>query len=242
MYILPSPILAVETSAGATSVALWNGKKIDALVEQQPNQQAEKLVPMMQALLKKQNISCEQLAGYATTLGPGSFTGIRIGLSALVGMQTVFPRPLYGLNTLEVAAFQAGLKDGGMIVREALRGQAYVQHFGKNFEAESEVLLLDYADIPTTKTVFSNCSSIEGSSLPAVSAEGILGLLLARETAPLPKSEQKPLYIRAPDAKLPKVKAISQSTSCEMARRDRAARPMARNAITPSVIANEDKQ
>lgn len=196
----------------------------------------------MQALLQKHNITCEQLVGYATTLGPGSFTGIRIGLSALVGMQTVFSRPLYGLNTLEVAAFQAGLKNGGMIVREAMRGQAYVQHFGKNFEAESEVLLLDYADIPTAKIIFSNCTAIEGSPLPAVTAEGILGLLLARETKPLPKSEQKPLYIRAPDAKLPKVPPISQSISSEMDRRDRAARSVARNAITPSVIANKEKQ
>lgn len=201
------PILAVETSAGITSVALWDGKKIHTMIEPQPNQQAEKLVPMMQALLQQHNITCEQLAGYATTLGPGSFTGIRIGLSALVGMQTVFPRPLYGINTLEVAVFMANLTEGGMVVREAMRGQAYVQHFHANYIAESEVLLLDYADIPKAQATLSNCSAVEGSPLPTVTAEGILGLLLARETQPLPKSEQKPLYIRAPDAKLPKIKS-----------------------------------
>jgi len=204
---LKPPILAVETSAGATSVALWDGKSIHTLVEEQPNQQAEKLVPMMQALLKEHSISCEQLAATATTIGPGSFTGIRIGLSALIGMQTVFPCPLYGVNTLEVAAFQAGLTEGGMVVREAMRGQAYVQHFGEGFKPTSEALLLDYADITKAKTILSNCSAIECSLPPAVTAEGILGLLLARETKPLPKSEQKPLYIRAPDAKLPKAKA-----------------------------------
>jgi hypothetical protein len=91
-----------------------------------------------------------------------------------------------------------------MVVREAMRGQAYVQHFNPNYTPESEVLLLDYADIIPQKITLSNCIAIAGSPLPAVTAEAILGLLLARETKPLPKSEQKPLYIRAPDAKLPK--------------------------------------
>ena len=202
-----APILAVETSAGATSVALWGGASIHTSIERTPNQQAEKLVPMMQALLQAHNLTCEDLAGYATTIGPGSFTGIRIGLSALIGLQTVFPRPLYGLNTLEVAAFQAGLKEGGMIVREALRGQAYVQHFAANYKATSEVLLLDYADITPEKITLSNCPAIPGNQLPIITAESILGLLNIRETAPLPKREQKPLYIRPPDAKLPKARA-----------------------------------
>lgn len=204
---LPFPILAVETSAGATSVALWDSKTIHSSIEATPNQQAEKLVPMMQALLLEHNLTCEQLAGYATTIGPGSFTGIRIGLSALIGLQTVFPRPLYGPNTLEVAAYEAGLKEGGMVVREALRGQAYVQKFGKNFEPRSEVILLDYTDIIIEKNILSNCSAVPGKPLPIITAASILGLLTTRETAPLPKHEQKPLYIRPPDAKLPKARA-----------------------------------
>ena len=207
MRHLPFPILAVETSAGATSVALWDGKEIHSSIESTPNQQAEKLVPMMQALLQKHNLTCEHLAAYATTIGPGSFTGIRIGLSALIGLQTVFPRPLYGPNTLEVAAYEAGLKEGGMVVREALRGQAYIQSFGPNFEPKSEVQLLDYADINPDKNTLSNCDAIPGKPLPIITAASILGLLTTRETAPLPKHEQKPLYIRPPDAKLPKARA-----------------------------------
>ena len=229
MRHLPFPILAVETSAGATSVALWDGSTIHSTIETTPNQQAEKLVPMMQALLLQHNLTCEQLVGYATTIGPGSFTGIRIGLSALIGLQTVFPRPLYGPNTLEVAAYEAGLTEGGTVIREALRGQAYVQHFGTNFVPTCDVQLLDYAVIasdqrercnpasqrvagldcnaPLAMTVISNCDAIAGKPLPVISAASILGLLTTRETAPLPKHEQKPLYIRPPDAKLPKARA-----------------------------------
>lgn len=200
------PIIAVDTSAGSTSVALWNGEAVHTLVENEPNKQAEQLVIMMQTLLSEHAITCEQLAAYATTLGPGSFTGIRIGLSALIGMQTVFPRPLYGLNTLEVAAFQGGLSEGGMVARDAQRGQAYVQKFGANYQPEADPMLLDYEDAllyATGRTVLSNCPIIPGLPLPDVTAEGIIGLLRQRETAPLQKHDQRPLYIRPPDAKLP---------------------------------------
>lgn len=201
------PILAADSSAAATSVALWNGARMFTRCTAEPHKHAECLVPFCGEVLAEAGLAPAALKAYAVTLGPGSFTGIRIALSAFVGMRTVHRLPLYGLNTLEVAAFEGGLAEtGGAVVREALRGQAYMQRFEKGLVASGPVALLDYAEITPAlqgHSVLSNCAAIPGKPLPEITAEAILRLLLARPMAPLAEAEIKPLYIRPPDAKLP---------------------------------------
>lgn len=79
-------ILAIEASARNCSVAISLGNKVIAnLYEPYPSMQAERLIPMADAVLKSSNLTFKDIDYLVTTRGPGSFTGIRIALAAAAG-------------------------------------------------------------------------------------------------------------------------------------------------------------
>ena len=94
-------ILAFETSAKAASVALSDGAKL--LGENYQNTgltHSQTLLPMAQELLKSCGKTPEQVEAVAVAAGPGSFTGIRIGVSASKGLAFAVAKPAIGVSTL----------------------------------------------------------------------------------------------------------------------------------------------
>ncbi len=86
-------ILAIEASARNCSVAIALGDKVIAnLYEPYPSMQAEKLIPMTDKVLKSSNLTLKDVDYLVTSKGPGSFTGIRIALSAAAGFLIANPR------------------------------------------------------------------------------------------------------------------------------------------------------
>jgi len=80
-------LLCIETSVGPFSIAIFNDDKlIDSYYHSIPHQQAEMLIPEINELLDKNKISYDAIKTIAVSIGPGSFTGIRIGLSAAQGI------------------------------------------------------------------------------------------------------------------------------------------------------------
>lgn len=95
-------ILALESSAVAASVALIEDEKI--LVENYCNigfTHSQTLMPMVQNLLSISNHSMHEIDGFAVSAGPGSFTGIRIGVSAVKGLAFGTEKPCVPVSTLE---------------------------------------------------------------------------------------------------------------------------------------------
>jgi len=98
-------ILAFDTSAGACSAALWrDGAAIAAACEPMTRGHAEALMPMIQHTLAGAGVGYGDLDAIAVTVGPGAFTGIRIGLAAARGMALAGSRPVVGVTTLEALA------------------------------------------------------------------------------------------------------------------------------------------
>ncbi len=98
-------ILGIDTTATAASAALvQNGEILGELNIRIGLQHSRTLMPMIQSLCSCCNVSMNQVERLAVTVGPGSFTGVRIGVSAVKGM--AFPKdlPCVGLSTLEVLA------------------------------------------------------------------------------------------------------------------------------------------
>lgn len=124
-------ILAFETSAKAASVALADGEKLLAETYQHSGlTHSQTLLPMAQQLLSSCGYTPEQVDAVAVAAGPGSFTGVRIGVAAAKGFAWGGEKPCYGVSTLEAMAMQLGAWDGLVVpVMDARRNQVYSATF-----------------------------------------------------------------------------------------------------------------
>ena len=124
-------LLAFETSAKAASVALFDGDKL--LGEGYQNTgltHSQTLMLMAEDLLKNCNIAVSDLDAVAVAAGPGSFTGVRIGVSAAKGLAWGKEIPCYGVSTLEAMALGLGVHNGYILpTMDARRAQVYTALF-----------------------------------------------------------------------------------------------------------------
>ena len=120
-------ILAFETSAKAASVALHDGAKL--LAESYQNTgltHSQTLMVMAEDMLKQCGYTAKDVTAVAVAAGPGSFTGVRIGVAAAKGMAWGLQVPCYGVSTLEAMAKNLGIYDGVVCaVMDARRNQVY---------------------------------------------------------------------------------------------------------------------
>ena len=120
-------ILAFETSAKAASVALHDGAKL--LAENYQNTgltHSQTLMVMAEDLLKQCDLSVHDVTHVAVAAGPGSFTGVRIGVSAAKGFAWGGELPCVGVSTLEAMAKNLGVYDGIVCAcMDARRNQVY---------------------------------------------------------------------------------------------------------------------
>jgi len=120
-------LLSFETSAKAASVALLDGENL--LGESYQNTgltHSQTLMVMAQDLLKQCGKTPQQVEAVAVAAGPGSFTGIRIGVAAAKGFAWGAELPLYGVSTLEAMALGLGICRGYVCpVMDARRSQVY---------------------------------------------------------------------------------------------------------------------
>lgn len=101
-------ILGIDTAAGACSVALWSDGAILDRSEEFERGHAERLLPMVQELMAAAGVGLRALDAVAVTVGPGAFTGLRIGLAAARGIALAVGVPCFGVTTLEAIAEAAG--------------------------------------------------------------------------------------------------------------------------------------
>ena len=120
-------LMAFETSAKAGSVALHDGEKL--LAQSVCNTgltHSQTLMVMAEDLLKNTGVTPQDVTAVAVAAGPGSFTGVRIGVAAAKGFAWGADIPLYGVSTLEAMARQMGVYQGYILpVMDARRQQVY---------------------------------------------------------------------------------------------------------------------
>ena len=120
-------ILAFESSAKAASVALVkDGELISQYSQCTALTHSRTLLPMAEDMLKNAELAINDVDMIAVAHGPGSFTGIRIGVSTVKGLAWASDKPCVGVSTLEAMAWH-GLSCGGYIcpVMDARRSQVY---------------------------------------------------------------------------------------------------------------------
>lgn len=107
-------ILSLETSAKVCSAAIHNKGELIASAEVHIEQShASKLALIIKEIMQSAGIQYSQLAAVATTSGPGSYTGLRIGTSMAKGLAVGLNKPMLSLGTLELLAHQVSSKNIG---------------------------------------------------------------------------------------------------------------------------------
>lgn len=99
-------VLAVETATSWQSVAILDDSRVLARYDQDAaGSHAKLLLPTIDRLLRETGVALKQLDGLAVSIGPGSFTGLRVGLATLLGFRTISRLPLAVVPTLEGMAW-----------------------------------------------------------------------------------------------------------------------------------------
>lgn len=159
-------ILAVESSAASSSCALLRDGII--IADMRTNVKlthSQTLMPMVENMLKITNTGVSDIDAFAVTHGPGSFTGIRIGIAAVKGMALSYNKPCIGLSTLETIAYNIPYFSGIICsVMDARRDQMYNAMFG--CKGDSVYRITDDRAI----SIDSLGQEIEGLKMPCILA------------------------------------------------------------------------
>jgi tRNA threonylcarbamoyl adenosine modification protein YeaZ len=197
-------ILAIDTSTAACTAALFDsaGACVARSDERIGRGHAERLVPIIEELLAGRTAD-EILVG----VGPGSFTGIRVGIAAAHGLAIGWGARISGISSLALLAAQAGGEGRVAAAVEGGHGELFVQCFDAgSLEAVSPLFNLPpreaSAAVAASRAVGPGASRLieAGGTGEAIKAWPSAALAL-RLPAPLRSLDAKPLYARAPDAK-----------------------------------------
>ncbi len=211
-------ILAFESSAGPASVALMEDGRIVA--ESWQNMRlthSATLLPMAEDLLKNTGVTLAEIDMFAVAHGPGSFTGLRIGISTVKGLAAALDKPCVGVSTLEAMAAMQPDGDGTLCcVMDARVGQVYnalfdlrdgmrlcedrtitLAELGAELHARGGRVVLcgDGAEIARDAM---GVGEIAAEQLRWQRASGVA--YAAREKQPISAAELTPVYHRLPQA------------------------------------------
>jgi tRNA threonylcarbamoyladenosine biosynthesis protein TsaB len=220
----PRRVLAIDAALAACSVAVLAEGEIAAhRFEAMARGHAERLLPMVREVMAAAGLGFEALDLIAVTIGPGHFTGLRVGLAAAQGLSLALDRPLAGVTTLEAVAAAAG-EDGPLAVAlESKRVDLYLQVFSGSravTEATSQTAeqLLHFPWPPGVIAVAGDGAPRLASILAAAGrrsrvigpegpdAAAVARLAARRHGTPAARAAE-PLYLRQPDVTLAKTRA-----------------------------------
>ncbi len=132
-------MLAVDTAADACSVALWqDGQTLHSVSQRMRHGHAEALVPMVCTTVGSAGRTLESIDLFAVTVGPGAFTGLRVGIAAVAGMALAGDRPTIGIcSFLAIAAaipMEMRANHDVLIALDSRRAEPYLQLFDQALE------------------------------------------------------------------------------------------------------------
>ena len=207
-------VLGLDTCLAACSVAVIDGARVLAhRSEAMARGHQERLAPMAQAVMADAGLGFDELERVGVTIGPGSFTGLRVGVAFAKGLSAALGVPLIGVGVLEALAAEVG--DGLVFAAvDARRDQLYLQ----GFDGGRSIMAPDGLEIGTAAARVAELAAgrtpvLVGSGAPLLAAlaaaaqvltpEGADARCVARLAAARAPAPVRPLYLRAPDARLP---------------------------------------
>lgn len=211
-------VLAFDTTCAACSVAVWKDETVESVVVKQTmHGHAETLMPAIERALAEANTSYDAIDRIAVTVGPGSFTGVRVGLATARGLGVATGKPVLGLMTSAVLAQEAktiGTSRRIAVAIDARRAELYMHHFTADGTARDEPHSLPAKDAARALGAALVIVVGDGAELlrphlgqnalisgPTVPDAGVAAAMAA--VLPEPHTPPQPVYVRPPDAVVP---------------------------------------
>ncbi len=207
-------LLAIDTAGVDCSAAVYDAsqeKILSSVTERIGKGHAERLMAIIDDVLETAGVALSDITRIAVTIGPGSFTGIRVGVAAARGFALSLSADAVGVTTLSVMARAYLAQDATRPViaaMDAKRNEIYAQVFGTDGVALTEAAAISLEDLR-------HLSQIHGAAVTGTASALLAGEVAASEPdrfdiamvarigaeAEADAARPKPLYLRGPDAK-----------------------------------------
>lgn len=212
-------VLAIDTSAAQCAACVFDtdaGRELGREVLDLGKGHAEHLMAVIEAALERAGISYDALDRIAVAVGPGSFTGVRVGVSTARGLALALKIPAIGISTLEAVAAQARAQGGAanvLVAFETIENRLQAALFDEDGTAIVQPAIIDMEQ--ALNLVAQYRPVIAGTAAARIIAESGTGQATAGEQASADitfyaqlaatkgddEEKPKPLYLREPDAK-----------------------------------------
>jgi tRNA threonylcarbamoyladenosine biosynthesis protein TsaB len=206
-------VLAIDTCLAACSVAILDGDEVLAEAsEAMTRGHQERLAPLTRDVMQAAGLDFGAIDRIGVTVGPGSFTGLRVGLAFAKGLALALDRPCVGVGCLEALSSALTTPGFRVAVIDAGRERVFVQIF----EGDTAIVAPDSLEIPSAAARLAELVQMgeltltgPGAALLSGAAPGAViidqgapsPLVVAKLAARAPLTPPRPLYLRAPDAK-----------------------------------------
>ncbi|MEU6949312.1 tRNA (adenosine(37)-N6)-threonylcarbamoyltransferase complex dimerization subunit type 1 TsaB [Streptomyces sp. NPDC046316] len=207
-------LLAMDTATPAVTVALHDGDSVVAESRQvDARRHGELLLPAVDRVLKDAGLKLDAVTGLVVGVGPGPYTGLRVGLVTASTFASVLGVPVHGLCTLDGLAYASGIEEPFVVATDARRKEVYWARY-ENSRTRSTDAAVDrpaeiaeqVAGLPVVGAgarlypeVFPDARDPEHQSAGALAA-----LAAERLAAGADFLDPLPMYLRRPDAQVPK--------------------------------------
>jgi tRNA threonylcarbamoyl adenosine modification protein YeaZ len=207
-------LLAVDTATPAVTVALHDGDSVVAESTQvDARRHGELLLPSVDRVLASAGLKLDAVTGVVVGVGPGPYTGLRVGLVTAATFGSALGVPVHGLCTLDGLAYASGLEGPFVVATDARRKEVYWASYdgsrtrtgGPAVDRPAEIAE-QVAGLPAVGAgallypeVFPDARGPEHQSAAALAALAAEKLAAGEELLP-----PRPLYLRRPDAQVPK--------------------------------------
>jgi tRNA threonylcarbamoyl adenosine modification protein YeaZ len=201
-------LLAFDTATPLVTVALHDGDRVVAeRLSDRPMKHGEQLAPLIEAVLADAGIVRQDLTAIAVGVGPGPFTGLRVGLVTARTLGHVLEIPVYGVCTLDVLAAEAvgtGTVTGDFLVAtDARRKEVYLASYDAEGRRLEGPVVTRPAEVATEAPVVGAGPALYPDAFPHAAgpdrpSAGWLAHVVTGELAEV--LDPEPLYLRRPDA------------------------------------------
>lgn len=208
-------ILGIDTTQAACSAAVFCSRQnrvVSRVYESMQRGHAEALADMVATAMRNAGITLAAIDRFAVTTGPGTFTGVRIGLAAARGFALALDKPLVGISSLEAIARSHGEFEKGTILAafDARRHEVYVQLFSagqavcepqlRNSDNLGDLCRVENTHVVGTATglLCEKYPALICHAAPALPDAAVVARVCAGRA---PQNDLQPLYLRRADAK-----------------------------------------
>ncbi|MCI5044501.1 MAG: tRNA (adenosine(37)-N6)-threonylcarbamoyltransferase complex dimerization subunit type 1 TsaB [Aquisalinus sp.] len=197
------------------------------IMESRERGHAERLAPLVSEALQAANIGVVDLSRIVVTIGPGSFTGVRVGLAFARGLTVGRDLPVVGITTLQAlaATYSSQVSEQKVVLIDARRGQVYGQIFDQSNEPRDAAFVLSPDEVRNSLPDLDKLAKHQliGSGVPLVFPDLVEKedwrahqpdpVAIAQLGAKLPDMDVAPsaMYLRAADAKPASVSPVARS-------------------------------